>query len=196
MKYWLVLMITVIFPIFSSMKIMGEEKIDIKIAYYNPDIAITFEAVYAQDHSKIIIILNDGSQWVIRNNIYEEFNKISANWRFGDEIRIEPRDPQEYQGRYILKNVRTHAVCLVDLVSICLDNSKANYIEKIDSNGYAIFTNGLEWAIGYWGSITTCKWRKGDRIVINKSHYSKSEDYLLINVDKGTDVWASLILWR
>jgi hypothetical protein len=198
LKHILVVILAILIPAFPSTKLLGE-KIDLRIASYDcPEIATSFETAYVQDSSKFVIILDDGSQWIIRNNNPDKlYNQISNDWKSGDEIRIGCRKPEEYQGRYILKNVRNNAICFVDLDPVWMDQSKAFYIEKIDENGYAIFTkNGLEWAIGWWGAFTTRQWMKGDRIIINKSEYSGWEDYLLINVDKQTNVWGSLIVWK
>jgi hypothetical protein len=93
--------------------------------------------------------------------------------------------------------VRNNEVYLVDLDVVSVDPAKSFNIEKIDKNGYAILTqNEIEWAIGWIGTFNTCKWRVGDRIIINKSGYSVGESYLIINADEGSSVWASLINWR
>lgn len=179
--------------------IRSEEKLDLRIAFHGqPDIVTTFRTVLAQDYSKVAIILSDGSQWIVRNNNAQEtMDQISARWKSGDEVRIDSRTPDKYQGKYILKNVRNGQVCLVDLDIICVDVANAYYIEKIDQNGYAILTrDGFELAIGWHGAFTTRKWKRGDRIIINKSGYSNQEDYLLINADKGNDAWSSLINWK
>ncbi len=185
-------------PLF-SLKIVSAEKLDMNIASYDyPLFTTTFETVYVQNPAKRVIVLSDGSQWTIRShNVDEVFHQISAGWRSGDDIRVESREPQDYQGKYILKNARNNAICFVDLDVICLEPSKASYIEKIDENGYVFFTqDGFEWAIGWWGGFTARKWRKGDRIIINKSFHSAGEDYQIFNADKGSDVWASLVIWK
>jgi hypothetical protein len=198
LKKSLILMSAILFFTFPSTT-RSEEKVDLQIAFYGqPDIATTFRAVLPQGRSKVAITLSDGSQWIVRNDSEQEaMGQISAHWKSGDEIRIDSRTPDQYQGKYILKNARNGQVCLVDLDSACVDAANAYYIEKIDQNGYAIATrDGLEWAIGWYGAFTTRSWKRGDRIIINKSHYSSREDYLLIDADKGTDVWASLIHWK
>ncbi|MEK7339375.1 MAG: hypothetical protein WBD50_07675 [Candidatus Rhabdochlamydia sp.] len=176
----------------------AKEEVDFEIfSYACPDIAISFEDV-VNDHAKAWIILSDGSQWVIRNCRADEVvDHISTHWESGDEIRIVEREAIEYKGEYILKNVRNNEVYLVDLDVVSVDPAKSFYIEKIDKNGYAILTqNEIEWAIGWIGTFNTCKWRVGDRIIINKSGYSIGESYLIINADERSSVWASLISWR
>lgn len=178
---------------------LSAERVDLDISYKGcPDFYTAFEAIYVQDHGKIVVILNDGSQWIVRDkNATEMFHKISSTWQVGDDIRIGTRTPKEFAGHYILKNARNQCLCFADLDVICIDPTKANYIEKIDENGYAIFdSNGAEWAIGFWGSLDTYKWRKGDRLIINKSYFGDTEDYLLINADKGSNAWGSRIFWR
>lgn len=166
--------------------LFAEEEVDFKIASYAcPDIAICFEDV-VNDHAKTLIILSDGSQWVVRNcNADEVADHISTHWESGDEIRILEREAEEYKGEYILKNARNNEVSLVDLDAVSVDPTKSFYIEKIDKNGYAILTqNGIEWAIGWIGTFNTYKWRVGDRIIINKSDYSIGESYLIINAER------------
>ena len=176
-----------------------DEKLDLELNYYDcPTISATFETVVIKGKSEGVIILSDGSQWVVKNRADDEvFHEISTSWKRGDEVRIGWRTPEKYQGEYILKNVRNKGTCLVDLDAACQDRSKAYFIEQIDTNGYAIITqDGSEWAIGWLGAFTTGVWKKGDRLVINKSDHSNYADYLLINADKGGNVWASLITWK
>lgn len=184
--------------LFSTSFELRGEKLDFEIGYTKcPDIAVFFEGAYSQDKNKVAIVLNDGTQWLIRNDEYDTFNHISNNWQFGDEIRIVSRDPDEYMGKFILKNVRNAEVCFVDLDTKHLSLANFLYITKIDKNGYVLFLDdGVEWFIGYWSSIVARNWDIGDRIIINKSRYSSDEDYLLINVDKKKDVWASMVIWN
>jgi len=196
-KKYLIVLSAVLLSVLPSL-LLAEEEMDFKIAFYAcPDIAISFEDVI-NDHAKARIILSDGSQWVVRNHSADEVvNHTSTHWELGDEIRIAEREAIEYKGKYILKNVKNNEAYLVDLDVVSIDAEKSFYIEKIDKNGYVILTqNGIEWAIGWLGTFTTCKWRAGDRIIINKSDYSNGEDYLIINADEGSSVWASLINWR
>ena len=192
-------LLPIVFVSFCFLSKLFSEEMDLKIKYPKcPDIATAFEAVSVHEYSKITIILSDGSQWVIRNSSSESvFDHISTHWCEGDEIRVRSREPDKYHGRFLLKNVRNNEVYLVDLDSICTDQSKAFYIENIDENGYAILTqNELLWSFGWWGSMTTRNWRIGDRIIINKSDYDNRNDYVLINADKGSNAWGSLISWR
>ncbi|QLH37336.1 MAG: hypothetical protein HWD61_15315 [Parachlamydiaceae bacterium] len=99
-KYYLAIIVLV----FSASVKLYSEKLDFEIGSSScPDIAVFYEGVYPQDKNKIAIVLSDGTQWLIRNDEYEMFNYISCNWVAGDEIRIEPRDPDEYMGKFILK---------------------------------------------------------------------------------------------
>jgi hypothetical protein len=177
----------------------NDEHFDFSIATYaKPAIATTFHKAFERKPSQTAIELSDGSIWVVCNRESAEVLKeINQRWRSGDEIRIHYREPKRYAGHYILKNARNDTVYLVDVTQDCSSTSNAYYIEHIDSNGYAILTkNGLQWSIGWQGSFTTIKWRKGDRILINKSYYHSTEDYLIINADNRSNVWASLIQWK
>lgn len=196
-KKCLILVSVVLLFVLPSL-LLAEEEVDFTIASYAcPDIAISFEGVI-NDQAKAKIILSDGSQWVVRNHSADEVvDHISTHWELGDEIRIAEREAIEYKGKYILKNVRNNEACLVDLDVVSVDLAKSFYIEKIDKNGYAILTqNEIEWVIGWIGAFNTCKWRVGDRIILNKSGYSVGESYLIINADEGSSVWASLINWK
>ena len=185
-------------PLFSFSVLFGKE-LELENHYHGcPDIATHFEYVQKTDDSSAVV-LSDGSQWIVKDSDKEDvFYHISNEWHIGDEIRIGSHDQSNKIGRYLLRNVSNGEtnLFLAD-VDGCVDPSKIFYIEKIDANGYAIVTkNGLEWAVGYWGSFNTCKWRKGDQVVINKSNYSKWEDYLLININNKDSAWASIISWE
>jgi len=115
----------------------------------------------------------------------------------GDDIRLARRTPGKVPGNFLLKNARTRNVYCVDLDKTYADMSKASFIDRIDQNGYAIILNGgTQWAIGYLGSFTTWNWRRYQRIIVNKSSYYRTEDYMLINAEDGSTAWSSLILWR
>jgi len=174
------------------------EQLDFKInSYTRPQIITTFQGFSATD-SEARLILSDGSIWLVRNlpasQVAEE---IASEWCLGDDIRLDKRIPKKYRGHFLLKNARTTAVYLVDLDPQCADFSRASIIDKIDQNGYAIWMNGgTEWSIGYFGSFTTSNWRPYDRVIINKSSYSRAEDYLIINADDASSAWSSLIVWK
>jgi hypothetical protein len=194
----LVLIIAILTPLFLTAA-RPKEKLDLEINSYRcPDIAAVFKGALLQDHSKIVVALSDGSQWIIASDRPEEtLSEISSKWHEGDDIRVGTTESEKYKEKYILKNVRNSRVYLADMDSVCIDPSQAYFIERIDEHGYAIITqDGSEWAIGWLGSFATQRWRKGDRIIINKSSYHDWQDYLLINADTGTDAWASLINWK
>ncbi len=194
----LVFLFFLVVSLFFSLKVFSEE-IDMKISFPGePEIAVHFETIAHQGKGRYLLTLSDGSQWLLRDrNPDEIFVQIESEWQTGDEIRIAARKEKERPGKYILKNVRNSRVCLTDLEVFWADSSRVNFLEKVDEHGYALCTRGgLQWAMGLWGSFTARGWTAGDRIIINKSRYSSEEDYLLINVDKRTNVWASLITWR
>ena len=175
-----------------------QEELDFEIrSYAKPEIATTFCA-FSATTSEAYLILSDGSVWRVRNlPVSQVEQEVAEQWRVGDDVRLAERTPQERQGNFLLKNARTGAVYLVDLDSQCADFSKASIIDKVDQNGYAIMMNGgSEWAIGYLGSFITWHWRPYDRVIINKSSYHCTEDYLLIHADDASTAWASLIMWK
>lgn len=177
----------------------AEEQLDFSIASHTqPAVAVAFQRVFLNPQSEPMVELSDGSLWHVRNKEAQEVvNDVSQMWHSGDEIRIDTRQPREFQGNFILKNVRNHTVFLADLSSKCSNPSNAYYIERLDDNGYALLTkDGMEWSIGWLGSFTSNRWRKGDRILINKSYFHSGEDYIIINTERKNHVWASLIQWK
>lgn len=175
----------------------AEEKVDFQISSYSPpDICTGFKSILLQNKESVIV-LSDDSQWIVRNRCAEEvLSDILDNWEVGDEVRIGERVPQKYEGKFVLKNVRTGAVYLVDLNFNFVSQRPGYFINRIDQNGYAVVTqNGLEFIFGWIGACTVQYWRREDPIIINKSHFSSNEDYLIINARNGKSAWASLIYW-
>lgn len=198
LKRSIILIIALVLPVILQANQLAEDN-DFKISFQGyPDIAACYRAITYQEASDIIITLSDGSSWIVRDpDLEAKFNEVSSYWHCGDEVRIAPREIGKNKGHYVLKNVRNKRVCLVDFDKSSDKEKHGNQILTMDKNGYTLFTtNGMEWAIGWVGSFTTKKWHIGDRILINKSIYSRREDYLLINVDQDTYVWASLVLWK
>ncbi len=175
------------------------ETVDFVISSYNhPHILTGFETAFLNTNLETVIVLSDGSQWIVRSRSVEKVpGGIFANWKLGDEVRIKDRLPEEYEGAFILKNTRNNAVCLVDLDFDSLGQITDNHIDKVDQNGYALITqNGLEFVFGWLGACITQHWQADDLIIINKSSYSRREDYLLINASSGESAWGSLIDWK
>ena len=185
-------------PVFLFSVLFGEE-LKLENNYDGcPDIATHFEYVQKTDNGSAVV-LSDGSQWIIKDRDGKEsFSHISSEWRIGDEIRIGRHTESNKPRRHLLRNVSNGEANLFTAdIDGCVDASNIFCIEKIDANGYAIvMQDGREWAVGYWGSFSTCRWQKGDQVVINKSSYSNWEDYLLINVNKKNSAWASIITWE
>ncbi len=53
-------------------------------------------------------------------------------------------------------------------------------------------SDGKLWVTGYLGACSSQYWNVGERVVINKSHYSKNYgDYEIVNPDRDAkkDVW-------
>jgi len=190
------LLILFITPLLAEEK--PKEPLDFEISSYAmPEIATTFQAL-AADGEKARIVLSDGSVWLLRSVGSEQAQaEIAPAWYVGDDIRLARRTPNQVPGNFLLKNARTRNVYCVDLDKTYVDMSKASFIDKIDQNGYAIILNGgTQWAIGYLGSFTTWNWHRYQRIIVNKSAYYRTEDYMLINSEDGSTAWSSLILWR
>jgi hypothetical protein len=154
-----------------------------------PEFAITFVSSSNWDNETITILLSDGSLW----NVNAEFVESLAEWQQGDEIRWALHADTD---EYLLKNMRSKTILMAEL-DFSVFPSNSYVIENIDVNGYLIETKGGEkWSVGYFGSFTSCHWRKGDRLIINKSKYSRCEDYCLINLNEKNDVWASLVRYQ
>lgn len=162
-----------------------------------PDFATTFVSICQEDDT-IILLLSDGSYWKVN----ADFLDVLETWQKGDEIRLkeydDDDDDEDENGdfTYLLKNIQSREALPAKL-NLSITPSHCYVIEAIDRNGYLIVTqDGHQWAVGYFGSFTSCNWERGDRLIINKSTYSKAEDYCLINIDMEEDAWASLIDWK
>lgn len=175
-------------------------KIDLNITYTkDPEFLVTFDKVLSFDISDIKFILSDGSKWHICDYDQNEdenedaTDQIFNEWYSGDDIRIgKVKHKEKYH--LAVKNTRTDSTYLANLI---IDRSVGVEITDIDENGYIIVTEGKQyWSAGYIGSFTTCKWRPGDRVLINKSTHCKAEDYELINSKNGSAVWASKAEWK
>ncbi|MBF8263247.1 MAG: hypothetical protein HW387_912 [Parachlamydiales bacterium] len=172
------------------------EKADINVRSYERSINLTtFESVSLNPYSRIEITLSDNSRWIFYDeNPDQIINEISSHWKPGDDIRILTNTEDDSRQKYILKNATKNLTYLVDLDPTCCIEIHAHYIQQIDRNGYSLVTqDGLVWAIGWLGSFTSCSWKRGDHLIINKSSFHHRDDYLIINAETGDDVWASLV---
>ena len=83
---------------------------------------------------------------------------------------------------------------VVELQKELEEGSRSVTISKIDKNGYALITSdGRQWSIGWLGAFSSTNWRVGDKLLINKSHFSTPSDYSLINLKDQETVWASIV---
>jgi hypothetical protein len=168
----------------------ADERLDFSIPFVEvPPIIATFQGCTVRDSTHVNVTLSDGSCWLIKCNEAE----IQQGWKVGDDIRIKKVPDSKY---FVLKSVYSSVPYLGVLDQNC-DGSSVYYIDQIDANGYAVKMNdGSEWTIGWLDSFLTQHWCPGDRLAINKSHFSRDEDYLVINLHNSTSCWASLISWR
>ncbi|MFI5334784.1 MAG: hypothetical protein ACHQT8_06465 [Chlamydiales bacterium] len=155
----------------------------------------TYQGGTVTNYPYATIQLSDGSQWIIKDKTVDEAAlEISENWNLGDDIRIQ-FDLEN--GEFALRSVQSPLLFHVELDTSCISNT-AYCIDSIDENGYAIVTNDAsEWAVGWLGSVTTQHWQPGDRVIINKSIFSRGEDYIMINLTREqAPCWVSLITWK
>lgn len=171
-------------------------KRDFFISYPQPEIRVGFSKTVKDADGLLHIVLSDGSRWTVKNKTTDTIlDTIQKEWAAGDDIRIDDADEECY-GEFLLKNARTKTVYVVDLEKTLDETSNAVTIVKLDQNGYAMITSdGRQWAIGWLGSFDTSKWKVGDTLLVNKSHYSSYADYALINLRNKKSVWASTVLW-
>lgn len=170
------------------------DKVDLKIEYCSiPDILVTFTYVEVDKHRDIIVHLSDGSKWEIKGFDKEKaYHEILQNWNQFDDIRIGVN--KEDKSEFIIKNMSTKTAYLVDGV---FDKYMGIPMKNVDQNGYVFVLNDNQlWQAGYLGSFTTTSWKKNQRVIINKSTYANSLDYLIINTSTGTHIWASMIKWK
>lgn len=174
---------------------------DIHVLYKERPLLITsFEDCYLGYLDELVIILSDGSQWMIidKQKAEEARRKISENWQVGDDIRLkENLELSQKKKIFTLKNVRTEETYLAELSVNCAYPSSALFIKKIDENGYAIMTSdGSLWSVGLMGAYIAHKWHPQERIIVNKGDQAKAEQYYLISVKDGSFCWGNLIRWR
>lgn len=149
-----------------------------------PDFMTTLVEVDSTDDKTARIELSDGSVWNVDDTSFE-------NWSIDDDIRIiYDLD----KSRFLLIDATTKTVIPAKLDT----TSTSKYtITAIDDNGYFIaMEDNRQWCIGYLDSYTSYCWRKGDRLLINKSDYSSARDYCLVNLELQEHVKASLIHWK
>lgn len=171
-----------------------EENFNFTIDISTKPIFVTlFQECFLDNASRVTIVLSDGSRWIIKNAAKEIVNEINKSWKAGDDIRIKKVPGKK---EFSLKNIyNPNIYCAVlDYRGI---KSSLYRVDKMDANGYALITNeGSEWVMGWLGAISTQHWALGDRLTINKSDFSREEDYLIINLKNGSSCWTSLIFWR
>lgn len=179
--------------LYAHISYAADKKIDFRITGEAlPQFKVGFATSF-MDQDSAVIGLSDGSEWMIRYGNPEEVSQ----WKEGDEIRLERRCKDELKGRYLLKNARTQTVYLVDLYGYSPNLGCALEITKADTSGYVIRTQeGSEWVTGWMGACIMQYWKPGQRVLINKGHHSTPHDYLLINLDDESDVWATRVHWK
>lgn len=159
-----------------------------------PDFVTTFQSSFLENSSQVILELSDGSRWMIRSQTPKKtIREISQTWKEGDDIRImqTPKDSS-----FVLKNLRNQTFYSADLDCNSSD-APLYYIDKIDKHGYVVLTNdGSQWVTGWLGAVKTQHWQTGESLTINKSDFSRKEDYLIINRGTGASCWTSLISWK
>ncbi len=167
-----------------------KDKADFEVAYRSlPAYKATLEGLSVDEESLgLRVHLSDGSSWQLIGAA--DLTAVAKSWNAGDDIRIE-----EYEdGVFVLKSSTNPAYFLAELD---LGSYSLYYIDKIDANGYLIVANdGSEWVQGWLGAVTSQYWNPGDFVLINKSSYSDSADYLIINLKDGSTCWTSLISWK
>ena len=169
------------------------EPLDFSISSYEtPAFVTTFQGCALRNSSSLTVLLSDGSRWIINNKAaIELFADISKNWKIGDDIRIKKSGND-----FVLKSVYSSAFYLANL-DLSYNNDAIYYIEKVDKNGYSILTNdGSEWVFGWLGACSVQQWAPGQSVTINKSFFSREEDYCIINCQSGSEGWASLVTWK
>ena len=146
-------------------------------SYETPAFVTTFQGCALNNSSSLTILLSDGSRWTINNKAaIELFADISKNWKIGDDIRIKKSG-----NCFVLKSVYSPVFYLANL-DLNYNNETIYYIEKVDKNGYSILTNdGSEWVFGWLGACSVQHWAPGQSVTINKSIFSREEDYCIIN---------------
>lgn len=167
-----------------------KDKADFEVAYRSlPAYKATLEGLSVdEESSQLCVHLSDGSSWRLAGTY--DLTAVMQSWNAGDDIRVE-----EYEdGVFVLKSSTNPAYFLAELD---LSSYSLYYIDKIDANGYLIVANdGSEWVQGWLGAVTSQYWNPGDFVLINKSSYSDSADYLIINLKDGSTCWTSLISWK
>lgn len=171
-------------------------KPDFPIYCMNPEIQVSFVKTDLTDDGISVIVLSDGSRWIVRNKNSSVLEQIENQWKAKDDIRIDDCDDEKSDANFLLKNVRTKDVFLVDLDDELEAGSDPVTITKIDKNGYALLSSdGRHWSIGWLGSFSSSSWKIGDRLLINKGSFSDPADYTLIHLKDKEAVWASIIRW-
>ncbi len=167
-----------------------------------------FAAASIDNRSKLIITLDDGSQWIVCHvNENTALGKIVTEWSKTDEICLN----KAKNGRFFLKNLTNGQCHLVDYGGY-INSPKAYFIDKIDNGGYTLDSfffdtnicksiffasqDGSRLAVGYWETFYYYQWNVGDRIIINKGPHSDKPNYLIINLDQKNSVWGGLVLWQ
>ncbi|MFA6119196.1 MAG: hypothetical protein WCT85_07175 [Parachlamydiales bacterium] len=149
--------------------------------------SLKFERVIQNDDSKLIIQLNDGSQWFVISEFIDDLQKVSEAfaasfdlWNIGDDIIINKNNLEIEsnpgkriklsESEYVLKNARNNQVFFVELNYNMWEQVKNSSIEKIDNKGYFVTTeNKVDWEINWFDSWATYKWRVGDKIIIARA---------------------------
>lgn len=169
------------------------EPLDFVIATKKPPAFITCLQEIALESNGVKIGLSDSSQWLIEaEDPAALLTEIAANWKVGEDIRIDNPPKEDF---FVLKSVANPSFYQAELIQKA---ENAQYrIEKVDRNGYVIMSNdGSQWVVGWIDSFASSRWRVGDVLTINKSSFSRKEDYLLIHHATGKGCWVTLISWK
>lgn len=156
--------------------------------------SVFFEFADLNKDQTITVFLSDGTSWVVESS----FSKDLEKWHEGDEIRwkkiYEHCEEGTFSG-FALKNLNSNSGVFAKLDNINLSKELLQ-LKKIDKNGYVLsLSNEDIFYCGWLASFTAHKWRKKDRVVINKSYHCEEDDYEIFNVERNDSVWVSKTSW-
>lgn len=159
-----------------------------------PAYVTTFQHCFVDDNKRVIAVLSDGSNWIIPSkNPDATLIDIFQHWQVGDDIRIKEGSKD---ATFVLKSTFSPVFYTVKLDRKHIGTS-LYWIDRMDKNGYCILANDeTQWVIGWLDACKTQYWEDGEALIINKGHYSRGEDYLIINRHTGESCWASQIQWK